>query len=498
VANRWRTDGGVDVLVMAAVANREITFEEQEDGRYRGDLSFEVRLESYDGQVVKRELHIVTSAADAVEVGAPALFQIGHVVLENVPFRSGLLTIRLVDENQSRRGLLNLIRSQKARSETAFDWSAETEARVPDGLAVGDPIFLAGAPIGLWRHGEERPADTQTSIINEYLHPTRRYGLEQEQLQVYFELYPGLADPRADAQQRLLVQVHSREPDYVLQDTLALDPAAGAVLASGRPAGVFYELDVNILPPGTFQLSIAPLGGRGRPALASFDVIWRLALLNRHADELLGEARTVFRGQELERFLEAGMADREVMLERFWQNLDPDPETPVNEVYLEFRRRVAYVREHLGGFGRTGAADPRGEVYILLGPPDRLEVESIPLNADDQTDARIKVYERFAPDRAGETAKGESAAGSQSRDYYDRSGGLPMPYSLSADKDIQSTRTSSYRLQAYELWRYDNAGRPLFPNKYTEKGMGLGFLFVDQTGTGSYVLESSNAFQIGD
>ena len=54
--------------------------------------------------------------------------------------------------------------------------------------------------------------------------------------------------------------------------------------------------------------------------------------------------------------------------------------------------------------------DSLGELYLLLGRPDVVEVETIPLNADAQDDARIKVYERYAPDRTGTTARTTATA----------------------------------------------------------------------------------------
>ena len=225
---------------------------------------------------------------------------------------------------------------------------------------------------------------------------------------------------------------------------------------------------------------------------------WRLSTVTRHIDELLGEGRTVFFGADLERFLASTPPEQEIMLEKFWHGLDPDPETRTNEVYREFRRRVAYVRRHLNGFGRVGAIDPRGEVYVLLGPPDEVEINSMPLNATDQEDAVIKVYSPFAPDREGSAAKGFDPSGTQGITPYSREGGIPMPYSAQAENDILAKRTSLYRERAFERWEYNHAGKQLFANKYTGRILGLSFLFVDRTGSGDYQLESTNAWTGND
>ncbi len=135
-------------------------------------------------------------------------------------------------------------------------------------------------------------------------------------------------------------------------------------------------------------------------------------------------------------------------------------------------------------------------MFILLGPPDEVQSKRLPMNERDQDDARIKVFKRFAPDREGSWAKGSSRERtSQPRDPYDTDGGLPMPSSLFAAKNLNSRRYSASHNFAFELWKYDNGGRPLFVNRYSRKGMGQRFLFVDRTGTGDYYLESSNLIQ---
>jgi GWxTD domain-containing protein len=293
----------------------------------------------------------------------------------------------------------------------------------------------------------------------------------------------------------LRVQVVSMDMDYVINDTIGFDRRGRAALAAGRPAALFYELDVNLLPEGAYRLSLAPLEGKGRGALVEFDVVWRLEALGRHRSQVLGEARTVLEGRQLKDFLAASPAEQEKILDEFWENLNPDPESPVNEVYLEFQYRLAYVRKFLGGFGLHGANDERGEVFLLMGPADEVQLHHMPMNFRDQDDARIKVYQRFAPDREGTQSKGASTEGTQGLDPYQDVGGIPMPYSRRAEEQRHTQIYSPTHNFAFELWKYDDVSKTLFPNRFSRKGMGQRFLFVDRTGSGAYSLESSNVLQ---
>jgi len=293
-----------------------------------------------------------------------------------------------------------------------------------------------------------------------------------------------------------------------LRDTISFDESSLELLNRGGIAGVYYELDVNDLPPGVYQLSCAPANGQGRGWLTEFDVAWSLSGLNRHSDEIRGEGYTVFNGDELDVFLDAGQAEREVMLERFWSENDPNIDTPFNEAYLEFRRRVAHVKRNLGGFGRSGASDPRGTVYVLLGPPDDIQIETMPLNDSEFDDAIVKVFDQYAPDRIGTQAKGGFVSGTQSRGGYasgtrgrqpdESTGGIPMDQTYQSRREVAARRHNIARDKGFELWKYNYAGWQLFQNRYSYQSLGMNFLFVDRSGTGSYVLEATNATSVDD
>jgi GWxTD domain-containing protein len=492
-------DGAYDVMLLVSVANRELTFIRQ-NGRFVGRLEVSAELLGQDGGLVQGTKNVLVQTASEAEANSATLYQVFPLLLRGVTASSGQVACRLMDQNRKRRGLLNLVKNRQAVSEAAGDWEAPAALPEANGLNLNDPIFLSGAPLDLWRSEGRLSGDLEQTGIMDYLHPNRRYGLEQERLQIFFEVAPPTdGDLPRGASAGLFVQVLAKDLDFALRDTIVFNDPRLASLVAGQPAAVYYELDVNQLPAGAYQLTCAPGNGQGRGWLAEFDVIWSLHALNKHGDELEGEGRTVFLGSQLKDFLDAGQAEREVMLEEFWADLDPTPESPLNENYLEFRRRISYVRQHLGGFGRLGPADDRGDVYLLLGPPNEMQIENMPLNATDFDDAVIKVHNKFAPDRPGTWAKGSNRQGTQGKGPYEKQdGGIPMPDNYTSRQELAAVRQTVGRDKAFQLWKYDHTGQQLFPNKFSGQSLGVNFLFVDRTGTGHYVLETSNAFNIGD
>lgn len=501
VVNRWRDEDSLDVLVLVSVANGDLTTKEEESGLV-ARLRLEVTLTAPDGKQVTRTRHVRTPGLLAVDAGSRTLRQVFGVVLTDVPFRSGRVDCAVYDVNRRRTGLLYQLDRQNVRSEAAVDWFAEEGPRPAGGLALDDPLFLVQAPLMAWKPESVAEIGESGGFVGDYVHPSRVYGLEQDRLQMVLPVWPQAGGvSRAADLAGLRLQVVDAAGIFSLTDTLRFDARGRAALETGRPAFMFYELDVNPLPEGVYRLSVAPLGAQGRGLVSGFAVVWKLGTLARHQDLVSGEGFTVFEGEKRERFLAGSPTEREAMLDEFWERLNPEPGSPVNAVRLEFQTRLAYVQQYLGGFGPQGARDGRGEVYLLLGPPDETEREPIPLNFRDQDDARVKVYDRLALDRPGSTAKGASPEGTSPVSPYETLGGVAIggssdaPVSVQAERDRKSMLYKAGHDHAFELWNYDRGGKPLFVNRLSNKGMGQRFLFVDRTGSGEFQIESSNVIQ---
>jgi len=495
VVNRWVSEDRLDVLVLIEVANGDLEYKEEKGG-FVGRMRLEVQLAGFDGEIISQKRHLRTKILSAEESGSRTLFQVFGVVLEDVPFRAGRLNCQVYDVNRRRPGLFNQVTKRNSRSECSTAWFAEAGPRASAGIALEDPLFLVHAPFIQWNPSSSVEGGGDDGWLHDYMHPSRRYGLEQDRLQIFQPVWPpagGIA--LDDSNQGFMVRVVSLDMEYAIVDTVGIDQRGRAALSAGRPVALFYELDVNLLPEGAYRMSLAPLGGQGRATLVEFDVVWRLEALGRHRSQILGEGRTVLEGDELSAFVAASPAEQEKLMDDFWDRLNPDPESPVNEVYLEFQYRLAYVRKFLGGFGQLGANDERGEVFLLMGPADEVQIHHMPMNFRDQDDARIKVYNRFAPDREGSEAKGGNVEGTQGLDPYQDLGGIPMPFSRRAEAQRRTQVYSPTHNFAFELWEYNDVGNTLFDNRFSRKGMGQRFLFVDRTGSGDYSLESSNILQ---
>jgi GWxTD domain-containing protein len=86
--------------------------------------------------------------------------------------------------------------------------------------------------------------------------------------------------------------------------------------------------------------------------------------------------------------------ERRERWERFWKSRDPLPATALNEYREDFFNRVRFATEHFAEPGHDGWDTSRGEVYIVLGPPDYVSKKQIGRGATDRPNAIEWYYER--------------------------------------------------------------------------------------------------------
>lgn len=85
--------------------------------------------------------------------------------------------------------------------------------------------------------------------------------------------------------------------------------------------------------------------------------------------DLIGTGKEM---RELRKALSSKSEALDSLIEAFWQERDPTPETEVNEVREEFYRRVEIANVRYGAY-HPGWSTARGRIFILYGDPDEIE-----------------------------------------------------------------------------------------------------------------------------
>ncbi len=184
---------------------------------------------------------------------------------------------------------------------------------------------------------------------------TTQFGGEAPQL--YLEFVPGV-DSTA------VLEV-SDEGQVILSETLHFGPGEDSLRAT------VTELPTELLPPNPLTLS-ARL--EGSTASDSSDLVIALFAdwVAIDYEETMRYLQYAGAPEELDSLRNAPTRERARRLQTFWDKRDPDPETPENEFFERYFRRIQDANGRFSNAVTAGWLTDRGAVYIALGPPDEV------------------------------------------------------------------------------------------------------------------------------
>lgn len=90
-------------------------------------------------------------------------------------------------------------------------------------------------------------------------------------------------------------------------------------------------------------------------------------------DDMIGPLLYVTNSDDWKELNSASDAERDSAYQAFWDKRDPSPGSQENELFNEFYRRVDLTNRNFGYSRKDGWKTDRGRVFIVFGPPDRVE-----------------------------------------------------------------------------------------------------------------------------
>jgi GWxTD domain-containing protein len=115
-----------------------------------------------------------------------------------------------------------------------------------------------------------------------------------------------------------------------------------------------------------------------------FSVHWgHLAVQEDNIDVAIEQLKLVATRKDIEKLFNTQDAkERKFLYDQFWEQRDPTPGTPANELKEEFFHRLDFSNRTFTEIytGREGWRTDRGQVYIKNGPPDEIERQPTELN----------------------------------------------------------------------------------------------------------------------
>jgi GWxTD domain-containing protein len=204
--------------------------------------------------------------------------------------------------------------------------------------------------------GRTDPGARPDFIVN--ARKTVPYGVEVPR--VYVELY-GTVIP-----QQVQLRVLDEQGNALWQSHAVVEQG------NDRLRYALVDIPTGALPLGKLWLEATTAGASAEiirsPLLVTISDQWMVA----NFEEVLRFVNYIASPSELDSLRTVTGNDRRDRWERFWARRDPLPVTPLNEFREEFFQRVRFATEHYAESGRPGWETDRGEVHIVLGPPEHV------------------------------------------------------------------------------------------------------------------------------
>ena len=359
------------------------------------------------------------------------------------------MLITLEDLRARRRGLLYLFTKERKMGVAEAD--IEISAPLPGTLSMSDIQFAWSISPGQ-PGGSESFAKSGFDVIP---NPPRSYGLRRGTLFAYFEVYDQteFALKSSRVFYEVVTSILDVDREVVLSDTQK-------VVSPSHQWVHTIATDISELSAGSYWLRAEIWQEEGQNRLLrekEFSVLWYDASWRKSDRDVLDEASLFLDDRHFKEFKRMNTGERESFLENFWKRLDPTPGTARNEIKEEFDRRVAYANAQFSFFTK-GMLSDRGRVYVKYGEPDIIEKQVVPTTGDaadlllQQSPVMDNIERKVSPKQVGNDRR------------------------------------------SYEIWIYNMRGNPLFPTheQTMTQTLGMKFFFVDDTGAGNYVLESTS------
>jgi GWxTD domain-containing protein len=193
--------------------------------------------------------------------------------------------------------------------------------------------------------------------------------------QAFFEIYPAA---RRDSVQAAYQILNWRRE---VIDTFVHEYAGGKA-----PIREILEIGEKIDKPGRYYLDIVVRQGKQRVSRSESFYIARVGDDEpfRFSPQVVSfePLRYVLSEKEYQRMKNAPEAERRRMVEEFWQARDPDPSTEINELEVEFYRRVHFANQNFSvtSMDKEGWQTDRGRIYIVFGQPTEVRQHRLDLN----------------------------------------------------------------------------------------------------------------------
>jgi len=161
----------------------------------------------------------------------------------------------------------------------------------------------------------------------------------------------------------------------------------GGLNVIGLPAGIYrYRIRVTDLHSGEVatrskRFYVYKPSSTNQPMVSNISGIDYASMEEDELDTEFDSMRPLLDNTEVRNFRRAGIEGKRNLLRSFWDKRDPDPSTAINELQIEYSRRLEFVKANYGSQQEESYTTDRGRIYLVYGEPDEVERNPMSINA---------------------------------------------------------------------------------------------------------------------
>ncbi|MFN3345674.1 MAG: GWxTD domain-containing protein [Chloroherpetonaceae bacterium] len=221
--------------------------------------------------------------------------------------------------------------------------------------------------------------DSLTGKLEYYPNLSAAIIQDKTEPQLYYEVY--VTDRAMDSLHLNYNIVSKSYKDEVV------DEYTRTFVSTGKKTRILDTLSMQKLKSGNYLLTISAFDKftkqvYDKATLFFFTRISGQAMFIRNLDEAIEQLEYIADGDEIDKMRNAKSQEEKLRLfNAFWARVDPTPETPENELMVEYYSRIEFANQNFSSYFPGWKTD-MGRVYIKYGPPDFIERQ--PFSMDSQ------------------------------------------------------------------------------------------------------------------
>jgi GWxTD domain-containing protein len=224
---------------------------------------------------------------------------------------------------------------------------------VDEDLALSDLLFL-----------NDLEVDSSGSVISVKPRVRDNFSRESQFFYIYFDVYSRKVPAALDIKYEF----------YDMEGEVKFDSTVVATVKKPVTSQIF-RIDKRTLSGNRYRIRVEVDNGEDDVERAKgFSFYWVTAPETQEDISLaIRQMRYLGMSDSISYYEDAEYSEQRRFFESFWRKRDPNPDSEVNELMVEYYNRINYANREFSNFDEGGWLTDRGRILVKFGQPDDIE-----------------------------------------------------------------------------------------------------------------------------